>query len=92
MAAVPKLHAWKQLHFAAFSLMKYKLACFLTFLARKPINTIANLFAFSPAPLNNIKDIFITQLFELGCLLLCDSCRLVEDSSEKREKGRGQDM
>lgn len=55
-------------------------------LIRKPINTIANLFAFSPAPLNNIKHIFVTQVHELAFLLLHDSCLVVEDSSEQERE------
>lgn len=51
MATVPKLHVWKQLYFAVFSLAKYELSL-PSRLVRKPIKTVANLFGFSPAPLS----------------------------------------
>lgn len=61
-------------------------AFFASTLIRKPINKFAELFAFSPVCLNNMKHIFVTQLFESG-YFLHDSCPVVKSrSDEERER------
>lgn len=68
-------------------------AFFASTLIRKPINKIAEVFAFSPVCLNNMKHIFVTQLFELGCFPH-DSCLVMEYSSDedRERKGREKQM